>query len=144
MQATASILITDGNLDLPGPTILFVNPAFTRMTGYTEEEVIGKTPRILQGPRTDKTVLKRLRSDMERGEVFKGESINYRKDGREFLLEWQVAPIRNSDGRTTHYVAFQSDITERKRTEARFRRLVESNVQGVIFWNSNGEITSKS
>ncbi len=51
MQATESILITDGNLDLPGPTILFVNPAFTRMTGYTKEEVIGKTPPKRNGTR---------------------------------------------------------------------------------------------
>ncbi len=141
MQATESILITDRNLDLPGPTILFVNPAFTRMTGYTEGEAIGKTPRILQGPRTDKAVLSRLRTEMERGEVFKGESINYRKDGREFLLEWQVAPIRNSCGTITHFVSLQRDITERKEAEAairfdeqRYRSLVEATA--AIVWET--------
>jgi PAS domain S-box-containing protein len=141
MQATESILITDGNLDLPGPTILFVNPAFTRMTGYTEEEIIGKTPRIFQGPRTDKAVLRRVRTDLERGETFNGEAINYRKDGGEFLLEWQIAPVRDTNGRTTYYVAVERDITDRRRTEARFRRLFESNSQGVIFWTSKGAIT---
>ena len=54
LQSRESILITDAELDLPGPRIVFVNPAFTKMTGYTAEEVMGKTPRILQGPRTDK------------------------------------------------------------------------------------------
>ena len=84
LQSKEAILITDAELDLPGPRIVFVNPAFTKMTGYTAEEVIGKTPRILQGPRTDKTVLSRLRQTLERGEVFEGEAVNYRKDGKEF------------------------------------------------------------
>jgi len=117
-QSKESILITDAELDLPGPKIIFVNPAFTQMTGYTAEEAIGKTPRILQGPRTDKTVLSRLRKNLERGEVFAGEAVNYRKDGKEFHLEWQIAPLRNASGEITHFVAIQRDITERKRLEA--------------------------
>ncbi len=88
------------------------------MTGYTAEEIIGKTPRILQGPRTDKTVLSRLRQDLESGEVFEGEAINYRKDGNEFDLEWQIAPIRDAGGTITHFLALQRDITARKRFEA--------------------------
>ena len=118
LQSREGILITDAELDLPGPRIIFVNPAFTKMTGYTAEEVIGKTPRILQGPRTDKAVLDRLRQNLERGEVFEGEAINYRKDGTEFDLEWQIAPIRDAGGTITHFLAIQRDITERKRFEA--------------------------
>jgi len=118
-QSKESIMITDADLDLPGPKILFVNPAFTKMTGYTAEEAIGKSPRILQGARTDKAVLSRIRQNLQRGEVFEGEAINYRKDGKEFDLEWQVAPIRNGGGEITHFVAIQHDITERKRLEAR-------------------------
>ena len=140
-QSKESIVITDAELNLPGPRILFVNPAFTQMTGYTAEEAIGKTPRILQGLRTDKTVLHRLRQNLERGESFSGEAINYRKNGKEFTLEWQIAPIRNASGSITHFLAIQRDITERKRTESRLRRLVDSNAQGVIFWNVKGEIT---
>ena len=81
LQSRESIVITDAELDLPGPRIVFVNPAFTKMTGYSAEEVIGKTPRILQGSRTDQAVTNRLRQDLERGELFEGEAINYRKDG---------------------------------------------------------------
>jgi PAS domain S-box-containing protein len=117
-QTKESIVITDAELDLPGPKIIFVNPAFTKMTGYNEEEAIGKTPRILQGPRTDKATLSRLRQDLERGKVFSGETINYRKDGKEFNLEWQIAPLRNAAGKITNFVAIQRDITERKRLEA--------------------------
>jgi PAS domain S-box-containing protein len=116
-QSKESIVITDAQLDLPGPKILFVNPAFTKMTGYSAEEAIGNTPRILQGPRTDPTVLSRLRRTLQRGEAFEGEGINYRKGGEEFYLEWQIAPIRGAGGNTTHFVAVQHDITARKRTE---------------------------
>ncbi len=117
-QSKESILITDAELDLPGPKIIFVNPAFTQMTGYTAEEAIGKTPRILQGPRTDKSVLRRLRRNLEQGEVFEGVAIQYRKDGTEFDLEWQIAPLRDVGGKITHFVAIQRDITERKQLEA--------------------------
>jgi PAS domain S-box-containing protein len=122
-QSKESIVITDAELDSPGPKIIFVNPAFTTMTGYTAAEAIGKTPRILQGPRTDKTVLARLRKNLEHGEPFAGEAVNYRKDGKEFDLEWQVAPLRNAAGKITHFVAIQRDITGRKKLEG---QLVQS------------------
>jgi two-component system cell cycle sensor histidine kinase/response regulator CckA len=118
VQSREAILITDAALDLPGPKIVFVNPAFTQMTGYTAAEAIGRTPRILQGSRTDKTVLNRLRQNLERGEVFEGEVINYRKDGKEFDLEWQITPLRDTSGKITHFLAIQRDITTRKRFEA--------------------------
>jgi PAS domain S-box-containing protein len=117
-QASESVLITEADLDAPGPRIVFVNPAFTRMTGYASAEVIGRTPRILQGPHTDMAVPARLRRELERGEVFEGEAINYRKDGSEFTMEWQIAPLRGAGGRVTHYLAIQRDITERKRAQA--------------------------
>jgi two-component system cell cycle sensor histidine kinase/response regulator CckA len=121
-QSNESIMITDAELDLPGPRIIFVNPAFTRMTGYTAEEVLGRTPRILQGPQTDKVVLSRLRKTLESGEEFQGEVINYKKSGKEFDLEWRIAPVRNTNGAITHFVATQRDITERKKLESQFRQ----------------------
>ena len=121
-QSTESIVITDAELNPPGPRIVFVNPAFTRMTGYPAKEVIGKTPRLLQGPKTDKTVLSRLHQNLLRGETFECEAINYRKDGQPFTMEWQIAPIRDAGGKTTHYVTIQRDITARKRFEAQLIR----------------------
>jgi two-component system, cell cycle sensor histidine kinase and response regulator CckA len=118
-QSKESILITDAQLDQPGPNIVFVNPAFTHMTGYTSEDVLGKTPRVLQGPRTDRDVLRRLRENLVRGEGFEGETVNYRKDGTEFHLDWQIAPIRDAGKTTTHFVAIQRDVTLRKEMEAR-------------------------
>lgn len=122
-QSKESIMITEADLNLPGPKIIFVNPAFTQMTGYTPAEVLGLTPRLLQGPRTDRAVLDRLRLSLEAGDTFSGENINYRKDGTEFVLEWQIAPLRNSRSEITHFVAIQRDITARKRLEA---QLVQS------------------
>jgi len=116
-QSKESIVITDAQLDFPGPKIIFANPAFTKMTGYEASEVMGMTPRILQGPRTDRTVIKRLRQTLEQGGTFEGETINYRKDRKEFDTEWQIGPIRNPEGKITHFVAIQHDVTERKRIE---------------------------
>src|SRR6516164_2303217 len=86
-QSTESVLITTAQLDLPGPQIVYVNPAFTRMTGYIFEEVVGKTPRILQGPKTDPSILSQLRSDCAAGKSSHGEVINYRKDGSELNVQ---------------------------------------------------------
>jgi PAS domain S-box-containing protein len=112
-----SIIITTKELDPPGPEIVYVNPGFTRMTGYSPEEVLGKTPRILQGSNTNPEVLKRLRSTLDAGEVFYGQAINYKKDGSEFWNEWHIEPIKDDSGNLTHYIAIQHDISARKKSE---------------------------
>jgi PAS domain S-box-containing protein len=114
-QSSESVLITTAQLDLPGPEIVFVNPAFTNVTGYTAEEVIGKTPRILQGPKTDRAVLNGVRAQLAKGEEFHGEALNYRKDGGAFVLSWNISPIRDENGEVTHFIGFQRDVTERDR-----------------------------
>lgn len=106
-----AVVITDAELDLPGPRILFVNAAFSHMTGYTAEEVLGKTPRILQGPLTDRQMLNELRAKLARGENFEGQTINYRKDGTPYYVEWSISALRNEQGQITHYVSMQRDQT---------------------------------
>lgn len=120
-----SILITDLNLEKPGPKIVYVNDGFCKMTGYSKEEVIGKTPRILQGPKTDRAVLDRLKSKLTNGQSFFGQAVNYRKDGSEFVNQWDIHPLTDKEGNITHWVSYQHDITERKRAE---KRLVDTNV----------------
>ena len=100
--------------------IVFVNEAFTKMTGFTPEEVIGKTPRILQGLKTNQKVLDDLRHNLATGEVFHGKTINYRKNGTEFMIEWKVLPVRDEDGTVTHHVAVQRDVTPDLKPEAWF------------------------
>ncbi|MGH1571802.1 HWE histidine kinase domain-containing protein [Methylobacterium sp. P31] len=114
-----AILITSADLDEPGPRIEYANPAFARMTGYEAHEVVGLTPRILQGPRTDRAVLDRLRAALEAGEAMQAEAVNYRKDGSIYVVEWLITPVHESDGRITHWVATQRDVTERRAYEER-------------------------
>ena len=78
---------------------------------YSAEEVIGKTPGILQGPKTDEAVLARLASDLSAGRVFHGKAINYRKDGSEFAIEWKVVPAADVQGAVTHFVAVQREAS---------------------------------
>lgn len=124
-QSRDSIIITTAQLNYPGPEIVYVNPAFSEMTRYESEEVLGKTPRLLQGPDTDRTVLDRLRTHLTHGKPFHGEAINYRKDGTPFYVEWNITPIRNVNQTITHFVAIQRDINDRKRSEVEREQLLQ-------------------
>lgn len=115
-----AVLITEGApLTAPGPRITYVNPAFTEITGYSPAEVIGKSPRLLQGPATESWVLARLRRRLEQGVSFEGEAINYRKDGTPYVNHWSVSPIRDANDTITHWVSVQRDVTEYRRTSER-------------------------
>ena len=106
-----AIVITGPELDPPGPRIEYVNAGFTRVTGYAPEEVVGRTPRILQGPNTDRAVLDRLRAALEAGQPVRSGAVNYRKDGTEFAIEWLITPVFDGDGRVSHWVSAQRDVT---------------------------------
>jgi len=86
-----SILITDATAS---GKITYANKAFKKLTGHDPSEVIGKTPRILQGPGTDKTVINRLALALKSGGKFEGKAINYKKDGTPFIMYWRVLPIK--------------------------------------------------
>lgn len=121
-----AVLITEAEpIDLPGPRIVYVNPAFTRMTGYTLEEVLGKTPRILQGERTNCADLDRIRLALQNWESVRVDLINYRKDGSQFWVELSIVPVADETGWYTHWVAVQRDISERKQVEATLKQLNE-------------------
>ncbi|WP_179271160.1 PAS domain-containing protein [Rubricoccus marinus] len=111
------VMITDATLNRPGPYVLYVNPAYTSVFGYEAEEVIGKTPRISQGAATDHSVLARMRRKLEAGKPASGEVINYKKDGTPFLLQWEVAAVKDETGRVVHFVATMRDVTDRRRLE---------------------------
>lgn len=109
-DAYDAVVITTADLAAPGPTIVYVNQAFQDQTGYGPDEVLGHSPRLLQGPKTDRHVLDELRAALERGEKWAGRAINYRKDGSEFLLEWRIAPVHGDDGKVTHFISFQREV----------------------------------
>ncbi|MDP2397852.1 MAG: PAS domain-containing protein [Burkholderiales bacterium] len=86
-----SILITDATKDAK---IVYANKAFKTLTGYAPSEVIGKTPRILQGAATDRKVIARLTDSLKRGGQFEGKAINYKKNGTPFIMYWRVLPVK--------------------------------------------------
>jgi PAS domain S-box-containing protein len=122
-NVTEAVLITDADLQSPGPRIVYANPAFCEMSGYNLHELLGRTPRLLQGPATDPFVLEELRKTMQAGRHFQGNTINYRKDGTPYEVEWRISPVSEEGGQITHFAATQRDITERKRVEKLLREL---------------------
>jgi PAS domain S-box-containing protein len=117
VNAHDAVFVTDAGEE-SSPRILYVNPAFCAMTGYAPDEVLGQTPEILYGPRSEPIAIEKLRSARAAGEPVVAWLTNYRKDGTPFSVEESVAPVRDGDGRTTHWIAVLRDVTERKRAEA--------------------------
>jgi PAS domain S-box-containing protein len=93
--------------------IEYVNEAFVRNTGYSREEVIGRNPRILHTGKTPQTIYDELWRTITTGQSWKGDLYNRRKDGSEYVEHTIITPIRQADGRITHYVAVKEDVTEK-------------------------------
>jgi PAS domain S-box-containing protein len=125
-NANDLVLITNARIDPPGPEIVYVNRAFCEQSGYTTDELLGRTPRILQGLHSDRRVLDQIRNTLEREEDFLGGVTNYRKDGSEFQMEWRISPVRDSAGELTHWISIQRDRTEAKRAEEALREIREA------------------
>jgi PAS domain S-box-containing protein len=133
-QAADSIMITD-----PKGTIQYVNPAFTKMTGYASAEVLGRNPRLLKSDRHDAELYRQLWSAVLDGKTWHGEIVNRRKDGTLYTEETAIAPVRDARGTITDFIAIKQDVTERNRaqealsaSEARYRRLFETSQDGVL------------
>lgn len=122
-HARDAILITTAG---PEPTIVYANPAFAAMSGWPVEEVLGQSPRILKGPKTERAMIEALKEAMRRGvDAWSARVVNYRKDGSEYTVEWTVSPIREDSGTITHCVAVQRDVSDRIREEEERRRIEE-------------------
>jgi PAS domain S-box-containing protein len=118
-QATESIVITD-----PEGRILYVNPFFERLTGYTAQEATGQNPRILKSGYQDETFYKELWDTLAAGQTWSGVFVNKRKDGSLYHEEAIIFPIQGARGEITHYAAVKRDITERVHIEAERERLL--------------------
>ncbi len=116
-QSPESIVIT--NLDA---RIEYVNDAFVRNTGYSREEALNQNPRVLQSGRTPPATFRDMWDTLSRGEPWHGELLNKRKDGSEYVELANLAPVRQPDGRITHYLAIKEDITEKKRMAVELER----------------------
>lgn len=113
-----SVVITEGEpIPDSGPRIVWVNEAFTHLTGYDRAAVIGEFLRILEGPETDSETIDTVWEALRAEQPIQVECINYRSDGTSYVASWNVAPVRNDEGLITHWVSVQRDVTTRKRRE---------------------------
>jgi PAS domain S-box-containing protein len=147
-----AVVITEAQpIDSDGPRILYVNEAFTHITGYTLAEALGKTPRILQGLKTNRSELNKIKIALSRWEPVTVEVINYRKDGSEFWNEFSIVPVADRTGWYTHWIAVQRDTTGRKQaeqalrqSEERFRSLIENALDIITILDVDGTIHYES
>lgn len=140
-QIDEAVVVTEPRLEKPGPRIEYVNEAFTLMTGYTADEAVGATPRILQGPRTDRAVLDRLKRELNKGLSFRGQTINYRKDGQEYHVDWTVNALRDRNGEIQHWVSVQRDVTEQMHFE-QIKRVHQAELAHVGRLSAMGEMAA--
>ena len=115
-QSPVSIVITD----LAG-RIEYVNPSFSLASGYSANEALGQNPRLLKSGRTPPETYANLWATLVEGKIWRGEFVNRRKDGTEYLEAATISPVRQPDGKVTHYIAVKEDITELMRTMAELR-----------------------
>jgi diguanylate cyclase (GGDEF)-like protein/PAS domain S-box-containing protein len=118
------VLIADAGDKGDGePRIVFVNDAFQRLTGYTDAEVMGRTPRLLLGPLTQHTELERIRAALCASRPVRAELTVYKKNGTQFWLELEIVPVEHGEGGLTHWVAVGRDITARKAADDEIEHL---------------------
>ncbi len=117
-QSPLSIMITD-----PQAIIEYVNPAFTKVTGYTREEALGRNPRFLKSPATPPEQWRAIWKQLKEGTVWQGEFENLRKSGEPFFERATIAPVHDEDGSLMGYIGIKADVTEQKRERAERRAL---------------------
>jgi PAS domain S-box-containing protein len=124
------MIITDATQ--PDNPIIYANPAFERLTGYAAAEVIGCNCRFLQGPASEQDVVQRMRLAVSEGRSFEGALTNHRKDGSTFTNEIRISPVHDENGRVTHFVGTQIDITPRLRLEEQLRQSQKMEAVGQL------------
>ena len=129
-QAKDSIIITepdlqDGNI----PKIVYVNPAFSTMSGYTPDEIIGESPSIFVGPNSDMQEYEKLSFSIKNKQECQIETISYKKNKEEYWVGFSMLPVYNSDGELSHWVSIQRDITEAKKQEVEKEQLIRELTQ---------------
>lgn len=117
-QSTSSVMVTDLHA-----RIIYVNDAFVDNSGYQREDILGHTPKLLQSGKTPPEVYQKMRVLLQQGESWRGELINKRRDGSEFIETVTITPVRDSEGQIYRYMALKEDITEIRRAQDSIERL---------------------
>ena len=129
-QTKDAVIITESEKsNRTVPKIVFVNPAFTTMTGYKSSEVIGKTPTVFMGRKSVENQLSNLSKALKGKEEFKFETLNHTKNGEEYWVNFSMIPITNKEGEHSHWISIQRDITEEKKREKEKEQLIRELTQ---------------
>ena len=129
-QTKDAVIITESEKsDKTIPKIVFVNPAFTEMTGYKSGDVIGKTPIVFMGRKSVKNDISNLSKALKGREEFKFETLNQKKNGEEYWVNFSMIPITNQEGNHSHWISIQRDITEEKKQEKEKEQLIRELTQ---------------
>lgn len=140
------ILVTKGEWhDEPGPQIVFANRAFERISGYTQQEIIGRSPRFLQGKNTDSKVLVEIQEALRQKRPIRRHLMNYCKDGSEYWTDMAISPVFDNEGGCTHYVAIEREITDEKKALEQLiwkttflEAMVHSSLDGIVIVDTAG------
>lgn len=142
------VIITEADpIDGPGPRITYVNESFERISGYSREEVLGKSPRFLQGSGTQRAELDRIRQALAERKSVRAKLLNYTKSGEELWLELEVVPITSMGRGLTHFVAVERNVTEQVRQESqlrqseeRFRIVTQATTDAIWDWDLENDV----
>jgi len=111
---STGVVLTDAKLDSPGPSILYINPAFERLVRYPMKELLGCSPRILQGSATSPFATRAIGTALRNGESFHTCVTNYRADGESYLCEIDIRPFSNACGEIEYFIAFEREVVRRR------------------------------
>ncbi len=136
--ASDGIIITDAHQ--PDNPVIYANPAFSRITGYSNEDIVGRNCRFLQGPETDQEQLNQLRQAIREKRSTAVTLLNYRKDGSPFLNELTISPVFSTEGALTHFVGIQTDISERRKMADTLKAVLDTVGEGIVSADDNGMI----
>ncbi len=134
-QSASTIVITDLN-----GTIEFVNPAFSRITGYSAQEAIGQNPRILKSDQHPPEFYQEMWATLSKGDVWQGELVNKKKNGELYWEAATISPVKDGAGKTTHYLAIKEDVTERRQAEEALRRadsIIRTSPAVAFMWRND-------
>ncbi len=142
-QTDDAVLITDR-----AGVIEYVNPAYERTSGYRRDEVLGGKPSVVKSDRHDQAFYRNLWGTILADGVFRDVLVNRRKDGTLYYEQKTITPLKDEAGNITHFVSTGKDITDQRQAEqalrerdARIRRMMESNIIGILFWDASGAIS---
>ncbi|HJW80781.1 MAG TPA: diguanylate cyclase [Acidiferrobacterales bacterium] len=127
-QSTNDVIVVTAAAPLgpPGPIIVYVNPAFTALTGYDADEVIGRSTRLLHGPNTDPQTVAAVRAAMEAQRPVRVELLHYSRDGEEFWIDTNIVPLRDAHGRVTHFATIGRDLSATRQLQEELRLMAST------------------